>query len=238
MNKKKPYVVCKECGKDLTNFHKPGGNEPCPQCGSTSKTFNMEGRATGHITAHADVKVLSPLSPFLLPLIEFHSQKGDDNDELREVENAMGIIVWTQMFLETFIYESFVAVNLISDEDYKHADDFIRYQGREQIKQEIISNHNELRGEIGRGLELKYYYLLKENLNVDLYDDLKEFVGGFQELIDVRNSITHFKEYNVTSVENEERLRSKLNMDNASRLRDNALGLRDKISQLIKEKST
>lgn len=235
MNDDSPSKECKNCGKDLSSFDESNGKRPCPNCGSKKRVKYAQAESVAHGSASVNVKIFSPLSKHLKKVMEFHSGSVDG---LQEKENSLGIILFAHIFIDTYLYESLVDSNVLTDQEYQDDCDHIwnnRHDLRDDIKSILVGNSkfNNLSREKIPAIEVKYYYLLKEHLGIDFYDKFSENLENFRKLINLRNEITHFKEYEVTDIDNDDRLKRRIDLETANELKNNAFNVATKIDSLV-----
>jgi len=231
MNDESPSKECEKCGKDLSSFDESGGKKPCPNCGSKKRVKYLQAVSEAHGSALVDVKMFSPLSKHLKKLMEFHSEPVNG---LKERENSLVIILFTHIFMDSYLYESFVDSDIFSDEKYQKESQNV-YNERWKLRGEILKKDPECeleKAEISL-LEAKYFYLLRKYLGVDFYDVCSDNIEDFRRLIDLRNDITHFKEYEVTDIASDDRLKRKIDLETANKLKENAFSIANEIDSLI-----
>jgi len=235
MNDYSPSKECKKCGKDLSSFDESDGKRPCPNCGSKKRIKYAQIESVIQATTSVHARIFSPLSQHLKQLIEFYSEPMDD---LEERESSLGVMLFAHIYLDTHLYESLVDSNIFTDQEYQDECDHI-WKNRHDLRNEIKgilageSKFNNLsKGKIP-AIEVKYYYLLKEHLGVDFYKEFSENLEDFRKLINLRNEITHFKEYEVTDIDSGDRLKRKVDLKTANELKDNAFSIATKIDSLV-----
>lgn len=236
MNESTPSKECKNCGKDLSSFDESDGKKPCPNCGSKKRIKYASAVSVTRTSTEVNARLFSPLSDYLKNLMEFHSEPVDG---LQEKENSLVIILFTHIFMDTYLYESLVDSNVLTDKEYQDECDHIwnnRHDLRDDIKSILTgsSKFNNLSKEKIPTIEVKYYYLLKEHLGVDFYKKFSENLEDFRKLINLRNEITHFKEYEVTDINNDDRLKRRIDLETANKLKNNAFNIATKIDSLVK----
>ncbi len=240
MSESTPSKECKNCGKDLSSFDESNGKRPCPNCGSKKRIEHArvkvpKVKSTVRASATVNVRIFSPLSKHLKKLMEFHSGSVDG---LQEKENSLGIILFAHIFIDTYLYESLVDSNVLTDKEYQDECDHIwnnRHDLRANIKSILAgsSKFNNLSKKKIPAIEVKYYYLLKEHLGVDFYKKFSENLEDFRKLINLRNEITHFKEYEVTDINSDDRLKRRIDLETANKLKNNAFNIATKIDSLV-----
>ena len=231
MNESTPSKECKNCGKDLSSFDESDGKRPCPNCGSKKRIKYASAVSVTRTSAAVNAKLFSPLANHLKDLMEFHSETVDG---LQEKENSLAIILFTHIFMDSYLYESLVDSGIFSDKKYQQESQNV-YENRWELRGKILKKNPECeleKKEISL-LEAKYFYLLKKYLEVDFYNVCSDNIEDFRELINLRNDITHFKEYEVTDIDSENRLKRKIDLKTANNLKENAFSIATKIDSLV-----
>ena len=212
MSKETVSKECKKCGKDLASFDESGGKKPCPNCGSKKRIKYAKAVSVAQATTSVNVKIFSPLSQHLRQLIEFHSEPMDD---LEGRENSLGVILFAHIYLDTHLYESLVGSNIFTDQEYQDECDYI-WDKRDNLRNKIRNilkedpKFNNLDKKNIPSIEVKYFYLLREHLSVDFYDSFADNLKDFRRLVNLRKEITHFKKYEVTDIDSDDRLKEKI----------------------------
>lgn len=213
-----PTYQCKNCGLALSD-EKGTSNEPCPQCGSKLRILNsqMVSIARGDSVAH--MQHLSPISFMVHELAEESYEKAREvSAEGDPSKYALNTIILCPIYFDSYLYETLVYRKILTDEEYQDICNYL-WNNRDNIRNEMCaespSSTPDDPGEIS-AFEFKIHFFINEYLGVDYFSDFEPHIPDIRKMVELRNRIAHFKEYDVTW-KNEERLRNQLTSDNAKR---------------------
>lgn len=232
------YVYCANCGLDLEGWDDSPNRKPCPKCGSSSRHYSITFETILGVSATVNVRHLSPISQLAQWLAEYHCQEAAKGGS-SESRHALATVVVCPIYLDTHLYESMVSASLITDDKYANTCEEI-WKGREKIRKEICREHPEAtpsQDSIISAAELKWYYFVKTLFDEDFYTIFDKYLASFRDMINIRNGIEHFKEFEVKE-EIPEPLTRMLNGEKARHFLDTVMGMARKLDHLINQKTS